>query len=322
MIQRRHFLQAAALSGLGWGPLGAYASDDKPVKWVLGFAAGGGTDVLARALAPRVGKLLGVPVIVENRPGANGNVAAEVVARAAPDGLTFLYNTSSLVTSPALYPKVPFDPIKDFVPVCPIGNVPLLLVAGANFAPANLAEFIAYAKANSGRLTYASAGNGNVTHLSNLLFQQAVGFKAIHVPYKGGGPALNDVLAGHVDFYMDTSNTAAPFVRKGLLKAYASTGLNRLTSLPDVPTVAESAVPRFDTGSWTGLVGPANTPKEMIAKMNAAVNAVQRDPAVASTFALQETEIRAGTAQAYGTFLRSEMERWGGLIRAHGVRID
>jgi tripartite-type tricarboxylate transporter receptor subunit TctC len=277
---------------------------------------------MARALAPRVSAKLGVPVVVENRAGANGNLAAEAVARAAPDGLTFLYNTSSLVTSPALFARAGFDPFKDFVPVAAVANVPLLLVAHPSVPAASLAEFIAYAKARPGQLTYASAGNGNSTHLGNLLFQQAVGISATHVPYKGGAPALNDLLGGHVQFYMDTANTAIPYVQKNLLKAFAVTGLRRLAALPQVPTVAEVAAPGFEAGSWTGLVAPARTPPEAVARMNAAVRAVQQDPAVAALYAQHEAEIRSGTPEQYGAFLQAESTRWGALIRKHGVRVE
>jgi tripartite-type tricarboxylate transporter receptor subunit TctC len=324
-LSRRRFIQFAAAGCGGVARLGVAqpsSGSDKVVRWVLGFATGGGTDVLARSLAPLVGAQLGMSIVVENKPGANGNIAAEYVAHAAPDGLTFLYNTSSLVTSPALYSKVRYDPLKDFVPVAPVANVPLLLVAHPSLPPNNLAEFIAYAKANPDKLTYASAGSGNVTHLSNLLFLQTVGISAMHVPYKGGGPALNDLLGGHVQFYMDTSNTSIPFVQKKLLKAYASTGRQRLAALPEVPTVGESVSPGFDTGSWTGLVAPAKTPADAVARMNKALRAVQQEAAAAPIFAQQAAEARSSTPEEYGAFLRSEQKRWGDIIRKHAIHID
>jgi len=322
-MHRRRLLQTAAAGAASLvGVARAQPAGERGIRWVLGFAAGGGTDAMARALAPRVSARLGVPVVVENRAGANGNLAAEHVARAAPDGLTFLYNTSSLITSPALYAKPGFDPFRDFVPVAPIANVPLLLVAHPSVPATTLAEFIAYAKARPDQLMYASAGNGNSTHLGNLLFQQAVGIAATHVPYKGGGPALNDLLGGHVQFYMDTANTAIPFVQKKLVKAYAVASLRRLASLPEVPTVAETAAPGFEAGSWTGLVAPARTPAEIVGRMNAAVRAVQQEPSNAAIFAQQEAEVRSGSPEQYGAFLRSEYERWGGIIRKHRVRVE
>lgn len=323
-LSRRHFMQAAtvACASLSLNGRAQPGSSEKVIRWVLGFATGGGTDVLARALAPMVGAKLGATILVENKAGANGNIAVEYVARSAPDGLTFLYNTSSVVTNTMLYAKPGYDLERDFVPVSAIANVPLLLEACSSLPPNTLEEFIAYAKANPGRLTYASAGNGNVTHLANLLFQQAVGITATHVPYKGGAPALNDLLGGHVDFYMDTANTSIAHVQNKLLKAYASTGLQRLAGLPNVPTVAERVSPGFETGSWTGLMAPAKTPKDIVEKMNAAIAAVQRDPAVAPIFAKQAAEIRTSSPEQYAAFLRSEQQRWGDLIRKHNVRLD
>lgn len=324
-LPRRNLLKLAAAScaaSIGFARAQAPGSNEKVVRWVLGFAAGGGTDALARALAPLVGAKLGVTIVVENRPGANGNLAAEHVARSAPDGTIFLYNTSSLVTSPALYAKVAFDPFKDFVPVAAIANVPLLLVAHSSVPANNLVEFVAYAKANPGKLSYASAGNGNSTHLANLLFQQSVGISAAHVPYRGGAPALNDLLGGHVQFYMDTANTAIPFVQKKQIKAYASTGLKRLAALPDVPTVGETVSPGFDAGSWSGIVAPARTPADTVKRMNAAIQAVQKDPANASIFAQQSAEIRAGSPEQYASFLNKESRRWGEIIRANNIRLD
>jgi tripartite-type tricarboxylate transporter receptor subunit TctC len=326
-MHRRHFLHvmsglcaASVLPARGQGRPSGYT--DKPIRWVLGFAPGGGTDTLARALAPKVGERLGTTVIIENKPGANGNIAAEQVARAAADGLTFLFNTSSVLTSPMLYGKVAFDPTRDFVPVASVSNFPLLLLAHPSVPANTLEEFIALAKARPGQLTYASAGVGNSTHLANLLFQQAVGISAVHVPYKGGGPALSDLLAGHVQFYMDTVNTALPYVQQKQLKAFAVTGSRRLAALPAVPTLAESVSPGFEVGSWNGLLAPAGTPAAFVEKMNAAVRAVQADPAMAPVFAQQGAEVRSATPEQYGAFLKSETQRWGVIIRHHGLRIE
>lgn len=320
-LSRRRAVAAMA-AAVAAPTLHVRAQDTQVVRWVLGFAPGGGTDVLARALAPRVSEHLGATVIVENRPGANGNLAAEAVARAAPDGRTMLLNTSSLVVSPALYAKPGFDPFRNFVAVSAIANVPLLLVVHPSVPAKTLPEFIALVKARAGKLLYASAGNGNVTHLSNLMFQSAVGIQAVHVPYKGGGAALNDLLGGHVQFYMDTANTGVPLAQKGLLRALATTASTRLPALPDVPTIAESAVPGFEAGSWNGLVAPAGTPQPAIEAMHKAVQQVLQDAGTAPILEQQLAEARLWTTARYAAYLRSESQRWGALIREHRVEIS
>jgi tripartite-type tricarboxylate transporter receptor subunit TctC len=319
---RRRFIAALGAAAVAGVPFAGRAADPQVLRWVLGFSVGGGTDALARSLAPRVGERLGAAVTIDNRPGANGNLAAQMVAHATPDGSTLLLNTSSLVVSPALYTKPGYDPFRDFVPVSAIANVPLLLVAHPSVPAKTLAEFIAYAKAHADTLLYASAGNGNSTHLANLMFQQAVGIRATHVPYKGGGPALNDLLAGHVHFYMDTANTALPHVKNGMLRALATAGMTRLPALPEVPTIAEAAAPGFEAGSWTGLVAPAGTRADRIAQVHEAVQQALQDPSTAAILAQHAAEPRLWSTARYGEYLRSESERWGALVRKHGIHIE
>ena len=324
-MQRRKFITtvgAALVATFCGGAIAQTEYPERPIRWVLGYAAGGGTDTLIRGLAPRVGELLGTSVIIENRPGANGNLASEVVAKASPDGYTFLYNTSSVVVSPSLYSKVNFDPFRDFDPVSLVANIPLALAVHPSVPAQNLAELIAYAKANPDKLSYASAGAGNVTHLSNLLFQKNVGISAVHIPYKGGGPAMNDLVGGHVDFYMDTVNTAIPFIQSGHINVFAVTSRERLPQLPDIPTVAELAVPGFEAGSWSGLMAPKGTPEVAINKMYEAIRQALSEPEVRERFAGSAAEVRGTTPQEYATFLKDEFDRWGGIIREADVKLD
>lgn len=298
----------------------AYPS--RPIKIVLPFAAGGGTDAVARILAQQLSKQMGVSVIVENKSGANGNVGAEAVSRAQPDGYTVLYNTSFLVTNPWLYQKLSYDPVADFEPVLLIAKVPLVLVVHPSVPAKTLDEFIAYAKANPGKLAYASSGIGGSTHLANLLFQRAVGIEAIHVAYRGGGPALNDVMSGAVQFYMDTVNTSLPQIRAGNVRALALTSLDRLDDLPNVPTISQTVKPGFEVVSWQGLVVPSKTPQSIIARLQQEFSRALQDPGVRERLAAQSAEPIGSTTAEYVAFLNQERALWGEAIRAAQVRLE
>jgi tripartite-type tricarboxylate transporter receptor subunit TctC len=325
-IRRRSLFQGAAgvalLAVPGFGA--AVAAEEAPriMRWLLGYAPGGGTDTLLRMLAPRVGEKLGSSIVIENKSGANGNLASEAAAKSLPDGATWLCNTSSVITSPWLYEKIAFDPFRDFAPVCRIADVPLLLVVHPDVQARSLTEFIALARAQRGQLTYASAGNGNITHLANLLLQQSTDFTAVHVPYRGGGPALAAVAAGHVQFYMDTANTALGFVKAGRLRALACTAAQRLSVLPDVPTVAETVAPGFEAGSWSGLLAPARTPSALIARVATSVNDALNDPDLSASLVAQATQARWLAPQDYATFLRAEYTRWGQIVREHAIKLE
>ncbi len=305
---------------------GSHAAENyptRPVKIVLPFAAAGGTDTVARILAQELGSQMGQSVIVENRGGANGNIGAEVVAAAEPDGYTVLYNTSFIVTNPWLYKSLSYDPVKDFEPVMLSAQVPLVLLVN-NSVPANTVdEFIAYAKARPGALSYASSGIGGSTHLANLLFLQAAGIEAVHVPYRGGGPALNDLLAGGVEFYMDTANTALPHIKAGTLRALAVTSNERLAALPDIPTVAETLKqPDFEVVSWHGVMVPAKTPAEIVARLQREFATALKKPAVREKLAAQAAEPIASSTEDYKAFLATESELWGRTIKAAKVTLE
>ncbi len=305
---------------------GSYAAENyptRPVKIVLPFAAAGGTDTVARILAQELGNQMGQSVIVENRGGANGNIGAEVVAAAEPDGYTVLYNTSFIVTNPWLYKSLSYDPVKDFEPVMLSAQVPLVLLVNNSVPVKTVEEFVTYAKARPGALSYASSGIGGSTHLANLLFLQAAGIEAVHVPYRGGGPALNDLLAGGVEFYMDTANTALPHIKAGTLRALAVTSNERLAALPDIPTVAETLKqPDFEVVSWHGVMVPAKTPAEIVARLQREFATALKKPAVREKLAAQAAEPIASSTEDYKAFLATESELWGRTIKAAKVTLE
>lgn len=295
---------------------------NRPIRLILPFAAGGGTDAVARILAQQVSKQMGVAVVVENRAGANGNIGAETVARSAPDGYTLLYNTSFIVTNPWLYKALAYDAQKDFAPVLLTARVPLMLVVNPSVPAKTLAEFVAYAKARPGQLSYASSGIGGSTHLANLLLQRAAGIDAVHVAYRGGGPALNDVMAGAVQFYTDTANTAIPQVKAGTVRALAVTSKKRLPELPDLPTIAETLQPDFEVYSWQGVMAPAKTPDAIIVRLQQEFSAALRDPAVRDRLSAQTAEPIGSTTAEYVQYLKDERALWGDIIHSANVRLE
>lgn len=312
---------AAALGWMGF----AHAEEaypQRPIRIVLPFAAGGGTDAIARILAQKVSQQIGVPVIVENKGGANGNIGAELVARASPDGYTLLYNTSFIATNPALYSNLPYDASQDFAPIVLIAKVPLVLVANPSVPADNIKDFVAYVKANPNKLSYASSGTGGSTHLASLLFLRANGLSAVHIPYRGGGPALLDLLSGAVQFYADTANTSLSFIREGKLKALAVTTTQRIAELPDLPTVAESLSSEFEVVSWQGLLAPAKTPAPILERLNSEFVRALNDPETRQKL-IAQTAIPIGSSVAeYDAYLRKETIMWKRVIDEANIRID
>ncbi len=258
-----------------------------PIRLVVPFPPGGPTDLVSRVIAKRMSDELGQQVLVDNRPGANGNIAADIVAKAPADGYTVLYNTSSIALSPALYSKLTYDVRRDFAPVVLTAMVPLVLEVNAQLPVHNVKEFIQYAKAHPDKLTYGSAGNGNVTHLAAFLFLQANGLSAVHAPYKGSAPALTDLAGGQVQFMTDTINSSLPFIRDKRMRALAVTSSTRSSQLPDVPTVAETVMPGFEVGAWQGMMVPAKTPSEIVRKLNVATMKALANPETRAALAAQ-----------------------------------
>ena len=262
----------------------------KSITMIVPFPPGGPTDLVARVIAQKMSESMGQSVVVDNRGGANGNLGAMLAVRAAADGYTLLYNTSSITLSPALYKSLSYDVRRDLAPVALTAVVPLALVVGPNVPANTVSEFIAYAKANPSKLSYGSAGNGNVTHLGAFQFVRANGIDAVHIPYKGSAPADIDLVGGQIQFMTDTVNSVMPFVRDKRMKMLAVTTPKRMSLFPDVPTLAESGMPGFEVGAWQGLMVPANTPKPIIQRLNAEVMKALQSPDVRQKLALQGAE--------------------------------
>ncbi|MFZ3119448.1 MAG: tripartite tricarboxylate transporter substrate binding protein [Variovorax sp.] len=297
---------------------------DKPVTLVIPFPPGGPTDAMARTLAAEMKDRLGQPMIVENRAGAGGNIGAEYVARAAPDGQTLLFGTSGpLAINASLYRKINYDPVKSFAPVIQVGHLPNILVVNPAVPVKNVKELIAYAKANPGKLSYASSGNGASSHLAGVLFNASAGIDLQHIPYKGTGPALNDLLGGQVSMSFTDVLTALPYVKTGKLRALGVTTTERSQALPDVPTVAEQGVPGYDVSVFFGIVAPAGTPPDRIAKLNQAFVDVLDTPKVKQLFASQGLEpAPSSTPQQLGKFIQAQMAKWAGVVKQAGAQLD
>ncbi len=315
---------------MAWVP-GVHAAPDesttsfpsKPVRFVIPFAPGGATDIIGRVLATALTKQTGQSFYVENRAGANGNIANDYVAKAAPDGYTLLFNTSSIVLSPALYKKLSYNVKTDFEPVMLTSVVPLVLSVNPSVPAQTAAEFVAYAKANPGKLSFSSAGSGNVTHMGAYLFLQKMGIDATHVPYKGSGPSVVATMAGEVQFNTEPLNVVLPLVKDKRLRALAVTTLKRVDTLPDVPTLAEAVgLPGFEAGAWQGILAPAKTPPAIVARINAEVAKALAEPAVKATLAEQGAQILGSTPKEYGAYLKAELERWSGVVKSSGVVLD
>ena len=294
----------------------------KPIHIVVPFAAGGAVDVIARVIGDQVSRQVGQPVIVDNKAGANGNIATDFVAKAPPDGYTVLIAANGLATNPALFADLPYNVQRDLAPVAYVGYAPLVLVAPESFKPQTLAQLISEAKANPGKLNYASAGTGSSQHLAVEMLKSSAGFEATHIPYKGGAPAIVDMLGGRVDFMMLNPLEALPHLKAGRLHALAVGGAQRLPLLPDVPTAAESGVPGYEATTWWAFVAPAKTPREVVAKLNAEINAALAEPAVKKKLEDMGAIVATGSPEQLDRFIRGETEKWGALIRKANIRPD
>jgi tripartite-type tricarboxylate transporter receptor subunit TctC len=290
------------------------------VRFLVPFAAGAGiNDIMARLVGQHLGGLLGQPVVIENRPGSGGIAGTDAAAKAAPDGYTFLMTNVSLVTSAYLYPNLAYDPQKDFVPVTLAATSPLLLVVHPSVAAKSVQEFIALAKANPGKLTFGSGGIGSTPHLSVELFESAAGFEAVHVPYKGGAPALNDLIGGQLAFMIENMPGTMPFVKQGKLRALAITSAKRSPLEPSLPTLAES-VPGYEVVGWQGLFAPAGTPPEIVSRLQLDVGKLLRYPEVRDRLAALGADAVGSAPADFAAFVREENVRWSKIIREKGIR--
>jgi tripartite-type tricarboxylate transporter receptor subunit TctC len=304
-------------------PVQAQTYPSKPVTLVVAFTPGGPSDVLARIVGKKMQEILGQPFIIENRPGAGGNIAAEQVARAAPDGLTLLMgNNSILATNAALYKKINFDPEKDFIPISLIGTQANILVVNPKVQANSMAELIALAKKEPGKLNFASSGHGAAAHLSGELFKSEAKVDIIHVAYKGAAPALQDVIAGHVDMMFATAASVVGHIKSGQVRALAVTTPKRTAVLPEIATVDELGIKGFDATTWHGLVAPANTPKEIIAILYDATKKTLADPGVQKQLADLGVDIVGNSPQEFQAYIKAEIPKWTAVVKASGASLD
>ena len=299
----------------------AYPS--KPVRMIVAYPPGGGTDIVGRMVAQKLGEALGQAVVVENRGGASGNIGTELAAHAAPDGYTILMgNVAPNSINVSLFENLPFDPIADFAPVSLVASTPNILVVHPSTKARTVKEIVALAKASPGKLNFASAGVGSSSHLAGELFRTLAGAQIVHVPYKGAGPAMVDVLSGQVQLYFATMPAAMPHVKSGKLVAIAVTSAKRSPALPEMPTVAESGVPGYEASTWYGLLAPAHTPGPVIARLHDATVKVLRDAALREKLADQGFEPIGDTPEQFAAYIKSEIRKWGKVIREAGIRAE
>lgn len=294
----------------------------RPIRLVVPYAAGGGVDIVARSVGQKMSVLLKQPIIVDNRPGASTNIGMEAVAKAAPDGYTIMMASNSLATNAALFAKLPFDPARDFMPVARVGQASLVLVVPAKSSVASLKGLVSQAQAQPGKLSYASAGNGSSGHLAGELFKEAAHIDVLHVPYKGGAPAIIDLLGERISFMPINPLEVITHIRAGTLRAIAVASDQRTPLLPDVPTSREQGLPGFTASVWWGLVAPAKTPPAVVHALNTAANAALGDPDVRKQLAQLGVTILPGTPEAFGQFVRGETTTWNGVIRKAGITAD
>ena len=300
----------------------AQAYPSRSITFVVPFPAGGSADTIIRLIGQHLSQRWGQSVVVENKPGTGGNIGQEAVARAAPDGYTFLMAASSIAIVPHLYTKLNYDPIKGFEPVTLVGNIPMVIVVNPDFPAKTLLELIAMAKAKPGDISYASAGNGTTNHLATEMFKVMTGIDMLHIPYRGNPLAVVDVIGGRVPVFFDFVLTGLPHVREGKVRALATTGATRAAVLPNVPTAIEAGVPGFETGTWFGVYAPAGTPKAITEKLNAEILAILNIPAVKERLSGLGVEIWAKGPAELAALTKADFEKWGPVVKKVGIKLD
>lgn len=318
-LNRRAALAIAAASLLASSAF-AQAWPAKPIRVIVPFPPGGGTDLLTRETTA---KMPGYNFVIENRPGAGGNLGIDAAAKSPADGYTLVMGqTSNLAINPTLYSHLPYDPVKDLTPIGLVASSPLLIVASAKSPFHTLADVVKEAKAHPGTINFASSGNGTVAHLATVEFQKEAGIQLTHVPYKGASQGATDVISGAVQLYVSSVPTLIGHIRSGKMRALAVTSAKRVGDLPDVPTVAESGYKGFEAVVWFGILGPANLPKDMVAKLNASINKALQDPELKKQFDAQGADALGGTPEQFSKLIRDDLGRWGTAVRESGAKID
>jgi tripartite-type tricarboxylate transporter receptor subunit TctC len=296
---------------------------NKPIKVIVPFAPGGNVDITARLVAPALSEALGQPIVVENKPGAGGTIGADLVAKSPPDGYTLLMGSNSTFSvAPSLYPKNPYHPLRDFAPVIMIASAPFVLVTNPGLAAKDARELVAMAKASPGKLTMSSAGTGSSNHLVGELFQDISGARFTHIPYKGSGQALTDLMGGQVQLHFDQITSAASHIQAGKLRPLLVTAPARVPMLPDVPTAAEAGYPTFEATNVTGLIAPAGTPRDVIDKLNAATQRVIAQAAVREKFAGIGASATGGTPEDFAAYIRDDFSKWTRIVKDANVKVE
>lgn len=323
-IDRRRLLMAGLAAGcaVGVGPLRAAGYPERPTRLIVAFPPGGSTDMAARILAEKLGEALGQPVIVENKAGASGNIGADAVARAQPDGYTLLMAATSFATSPAFFPTLSWSPIKDFAPVSMVASVPIIVVVNPTLPVRSIGELIAYAKQNPNKLNMASPGAATLTRLSGEMFKLKAGIDWTTVHYKGGVPAVQDMLGGVAHVMFANASDVMAYVKAGRLRALAVTTAKRSETAPDLPTVAESGLPGFDVSTWQAVMAPAGTPEPVIRRLNTEIARIMKMPEVKQKFHSFGTDVAFSTSAELGDFLQKEVATIDGIVKQVGAKID
>jgi tripartite-type tricarboxylate transporter receptor subunit TctC len=320
-LTRRAALAIAAAS-LASSTAFAQAWPQKPIRLIVPFPAGGGTDIISREVANKVAGP-GYSFVIDNKPGTGGNIGVDAAAKSPADGYTLVMGqTSNLAINPTLYPKLPYDPLKDLTPVSLVASSPLVIVASANSPFHTLADVVKEAKAHPGSINFASSGNGTVAHLAAESFQKVAGIKLTHIPYKGASQGATDVISGQVQLYVSSVPTLIGHIRSGKMRAIAVTSTKRVDDLPQVPTVAESGYKGFEAVTWFGILGPANLPKDVVAKLNADINKALKDPELAKKMDAQGADVLGGTPEQFAKLIRDDIARWGKVVKESGAKID
>jgi len=295
---------------------------NKPIRLLVGAPPGGGNDIMARLIAQKLSEGLGQQVVVENRPGAGATLATDLVAKSAPDGYTLFMTPSAHAISPSIYRKLPFDPVKDFVAIGQMATVPLVVIVNASFPAASLRELIALARARPGSINFGSGGSGSSQHLATEFLKSLAGIDMVHVPYKGSGQAIPDLIGGQIQLMIEPLPSALPHIRGGKVRALALTARQRVASLPDVPTAEEAGLPGFEVTAWYGLLAPVGTPAEVVAKLNAEMNKALAQPAMRDSLAAQGAIPVSGPPQQFMDLIVAEIAKWRPIIQKAGIRAD